>query len=188
MEYKRISPKDNCPFLCWQEIVLIFATKCRYKFATALGPGYEVLMFGVSQLLYTILTLLPVALFWQSYVVHTTFLLVMCLISVWNGVTKRRFFLRFFFFVCFFEKKTKTFLRFLILVLFFYKKKKYLFNRKQFLHRSLDRKISTTNETTAKTLWGAWKHIKEISKLKFGNATNFFPRKSNSKKDHKKVL
>jgi len=43
--------------------------------------------FGVWQLIYTFLTILPVKLFYTNFWAHTIFLIAMIIISSWNGAS-----------------------------------------------------------------------------------------------------
>jgi len=58
-----------------------------YKLSTIYGPKYQMWWFGVWQFVYTWLTLLPVKLFYQSFWLHTIFLMLMIVISCWNGAS-----------------------------------------------------------------------------------------------------
>eukprot|EP01118_Nematostelium_gracile_P007413 TRINITY_DN2414_c0_g1_i1.p1 TRINITY_DN2414_c0_g1~~TRINITY_DN2414_c0_g1_i1.p1 ORF type:complete len:387 (+),score=65.90 TRINITY_DN2414_c0_g1_i1:56-1216(+) len=56
-----------------------------YKLSNIYGKKYQMWWYGIWQLVYTILTVLPIKLFYQSYIAHTAFLLLICAISCWNG-------------------------------------------------------------------------------------------------------
>jgi len=58
-----------------------------YRLSNIYGKKYQVFWFGIWQLIFTILTMLPVKIFFSSYWAHTIFLLCMCIISCWNGAT-----------------------------------------------------------------------------------------------------
>ncbi|PRP83208.1 transmembrane protein [Planoprotostelium fungivorum] len=55
------------------------------KLMGCFGPRWEIVMFGVLQLAFTVVTMLPVALFYRYYYAHTLFLFAMILWSAWNG-------------------------------------------------------------------------------------------------------
>jgi hypothetical protein len=56
-----------------------------YKLSNIYGKKYQMWWYGVWQLVYTILTVLPVKLFYQSFLAHTIFLVLICFVSCWNG-------------------------------------------------------------------------------------------------------
>jgi len=56
-----------------------------YRLSNIYGKRYQIYWFGIWQLVYTFLTLLPVKFFYQSYFAHTFFLIAMCTICCWNG-------------------------------------------------------------------------------------------------------
>jgi len=58
-----------------------------YKLSNIYGKKYQVWWFGVWQLVYTFLTLLPIKLFYESFWAHTIFLIVMITNSCWNGAS-----------------------------------------------------------------------------------------------------
>jgi len=58
-----------------------------YKLSNIYGKKYQVWWFGIWQLFYTFLTMLPVKLFYSSYIAHTLFLILLCGVSCWNGAS-----------------------------------------------------------------------------------------------------
>eukprot|EP01117_Protostelium_nocturnum_P018314 TRINITY_DN7636_c0_g1_i1.p1 TRINITY_DN7636_c0_g1~~TRINITY_DN7636_c0_g1_i1.p1 ORF type:complete len:389 (-),score=103.94 TRINITY_DN7636_c0_g1_i1:53-1183(-) len=49
------------------------------------GPKYSYHMFGVLQLIYTFVVMLPIKIFYQSFWAHTIWLTLVIIISAWNG-------------------------------------------------------------------------------------------------------
>jgi len=49
------------------------------------GHRWEVVMFGVLQLIFTIVAMAPIKLFYQNFYAHSLFLIVVMFISAWNG-------------------------------------------------------------------------------------------------------
>ncbi|PRP81565.1 transmembrane protein [Planoprotostelium fungivorum] len=49
------------------------------------GRKYEIFMFGILQLIFTFVVMLPIQLLHHSYVLHTGFVLSILLLSAWNG-------------------------------------------------------------------------------------------------------
>jgi len=58
-----------------------------YKLSNIYGKKYQMWWFGVWQLIYTFLTILPVKLFYTNFWAHTIFLIAMITISSWNGAS-----------------------------------------------------------------------------------------------------
>jgi len=58
-----------------------------YKVVNMFGPQYRLLMYGILQLIYTVLTTLPVLICYQNFWLHTFYISVMWMLAAWNGAT-----------------------------------------------------------------------------------------------------
>jgi len=58
-----------------------------YKLSNLAGPRYALFGFILVQLLYTLLTMLPIKLLYQNFWAHTVFLFGICFVSCWNGAS-----------------------------------------------------------------------------------------------------
>jgi len=82
--HKFVKDKKRMTSFIW---LMNDSTSLAYKVSNLLGPKHQMWMFGVFQLVYTFLTMIPVLLFWNSFWTHTIFLILMFLISAWNGAS-----------------------------------------------------------------------------------------------------
>eukprot|EP01053_Blabericola_migrator_P013307 Blabericola_migrator_1__13306@NODE_933_length_5987_cov_26_727196_g649_i0_p2_GENE_NODE_933_length_5987_cov_26_727196_g649_i0NODE_933_length_5987_cov_26_727196_g649_i0_p2_ORF_typecomplete_len415_score72_91DUF2838/PF10998_8/5_7e35DUF2838/PF10998_8/1_3e03MCLC/PF05934_11/2_2e03MCLC/PF05934_11/0_26Itfg2/PF15907_5/4S_2TMBeta/PF18153_1/7_1e02S_2TMBeta/PF18153_1/0_74_NODE_933_length_5987_cov_26_727196_g649_i046715915 len=58
-----------------------------YKVVNIYGPSYRLIMYMLTQLVYTLVTALPTFLVWRSQLLHSLLLGFMFLVCVWNGAT-----------------------------------------------------------------------------------------------------